>query len=163
MVFLSTGRLGAELPSSGPRAYANGERKSLCSVGQVRGPLRTRAARHPELLQGVMALCPATDPTEMFAQFPTHFLESYGGSPEEVPQVYRERTTRFLADQIYVLPTMIVHGTADEVIPVHHSRLLVEKLGAHCRYIEIEGEDHDSPTSIDGKIVREFLALVGSN
>lgn len=113
------------------------------------------AARHPEMLDGVLAFCPATDPAEMFARFPDHFREGYGGSPEEAPEVYRERTTRFAAERLARLPLAIVHGSADAVVPIHHSRRLVAELrrqGACFRYEEIPGGDHDSPLAVEVEV-----------
>ncbi len=118
------------------------------------------AARHTEMLDGVLAFCPATDPSEMFARFPDHFREGYGGSPEEVPEVYRERATRFAAERLARLPLAIVHGSSDALIPVHHSRRLVAELrrhGACFRYKEIPEGDHDSPLAVDVEPFLEFL------
>lgn len=118
------------------------------------------AARHPECVNGVLAFCPATDPAEMFARFPDHFRESYGGSPEEVPEVYRERTTRWAADRLANLPLAIVHGTADDLIPVEHSRRLVTELrrrNARLRYVEMPRGGHNSPLEVDAGPLLNFL------
>lgn len=109
------------------------------------------ASRHPAALDGVIALCPATDPVMMFEQFPDHFLGSYGGSPTTVPNVFAERTSRKRATALATLSLSIVHGSADATIDVEHSRVLVRLLraqGARCHYQEIPGGDHDSPLQI---------------
>jgi len=109
------------------------------------------ASRHPEKVDGVIALCPATDPALMFHVFPDHFLESYGGSPEEVAEVFGERTSRTRVDALSSLPLAIVHGSSDAIIGVEHSRILVSQLqecGARYHYTEIPGGDHDSPLQV---------------
>lgn len=109
------------------------------------------ASHHPEALDGVIALCPATDPAMMFERFPDHFRVSYAGSPAEVPDVFAERTSRNRATALATLPISIVHGSADGIIDVEHSRMLVRLLregNAWCHYQEIPGGDHDSPLQI---------------
>jgi len=84
------------------------------------------ASRFPKAVDGVIALCPATDPVEFFNSLPNRFLESYGliesygGSPEEFPGVYSDRTSRDRADALAALPVAIVHGSSDAIISVEH-------------------------------------------
>lgn len=109
------------------------------------------AARHSDLMHGVLALCPATDVAEMFPLFPEHFLTAYGASPQEAPAAYRERSTRYCAQNLAALPLAIVHGTDDVIIPIHHARLLVEELNqlnAPLLYEEIADGNHDAPIYI---------------
>jgi pimeloyl-ACP methyl ester carboxylesterase len=118
------------------------------------------ASRHPEELDGVIALCPATDPALMFGVFPEHFVESYGGSPEKVPQVFSGRTSRSRVDALASLPLAIVHGSSDAIIGVEHSRILVRELrkcGARCHYTEIPEGDHDSPLQIPLFVLLDFV------
>ncbi|MBI5726096.1 MAG: alpha/beta fold hydrolase [Planctomycetes bacterium] len=117
------------------------------------------ASRHPAKLDAAMALCPATDMAELFRDLAVSenpdlrkladdWSQSYGGTPEQAPAVYRERSSRYNADKLAGLPLVIVHGSADSVISVRHSRLLVEELKkryARLLYHEIDGGDHDSP------------------
>lgn len=118
------------------------------------------AARHPDLLDGVLAWCPATDPAGMFPHFPDQFRAGYGGSPDEVPEVYRERTSRDQAEALARLPVAIVHGSADTLIPVEHSRTLVERLQAleaPVKYVEIKNGGHDAPFNADVVALLEWL------
>ena len=97
----------------------------------------------------------------MFARFPDHFLQSYGGPPEKIPAVYRERSSRYHAASFAKLPVVIVHGSADAIIPVNHSRILVEQLRAMKKpvfYVEIKDGDHDSLTKTDIAPVMDYLA-----
>lgn len=109
------------------------------------------ASRFPKLVDGVVALCPATDPAAMFASFSEQFRASYGGSPIETPETYQERRSRDRAEILASLPLAIVHGSGDKVIPVSHSRILVEDLrkkGGYVYYVEIPEGDHDSVLQI---------------
>ena len=118
------------------------------------------ASRNPKAVDGVIALCPATDPALMFGVFPEHFVESYGGSPEKVSQVFSDRTSRNRVDSLAPLPLAIVHGSADAIIGVDHSRILVSQLkqrGARCHYTEIPEGDHDSPLQIPLSMLLDFV------
>lgn len=42
----------------------------------------------------------------------------------------------------YTVPTLIVHGTADNILPIDHTARRLAKLLPHARYIEIEGAPH---------------------
>jgi len=106
------------------------------------------AARNPKNLDGGIALCPATDPAKMFPRFQDQFLHSYGGSPSEKPDLYQERSAMDHVAELATVPLVIIHGSADSMIPVEHSRNLVSKLqelGARIHYIEVNGGGHDSP------------------
>lgn len=119
------------------------------------------ASRFGDLLDGVIALCPATDPALMYGAFAGQFDISYGGAPDKVPEVFAERRSRDRADALARLPIAIVHGDADVVIPVEHSRVLVERLrekGGRCLYIEMAGGDHDAPLQIPFRELLEFVA-----
>jgi dipeptidyl aminopeptidase/acylaminoacyl peptidase len=118
------------------------------------------ATKHADLLDGAFALCPATDVAEMYPRFPDHFVEAYGGSPEEIPAEFRARSSRYHAQKLTQLPLSIVHGTHDETIPIHHARLLVEQLRPqHQRlyYTELENGNHDAPVHIEFREHFEFL------
>ncbi len=62
----------------------------------------------------------------------------------------------YLADQ---LPTLIVWGDSDPVIPVEHGRRAHE-IVAHSRYIEIEGSGHWPMLDASDRIVRELTDFI---
>jgi pimeloyl-ACP methyl ester carboxylesterase len=62
----------------------------------------------------------------------------------------------YLADQ---LPTLIIWGTNDPVIPVEHGRNAHEVVG-HSRYVEIEGSGHWPMLDAPDRIVRELTAFM---
>lgn len=121
------------------------------------------AAHHSDMIDGVIALCPATDVVPMFKIFPEHFMGSYGGSPQEIPELYSQCCSRNQAETLARLPIAIVHGEADAVIPVEHSRILASRLqeaGGQCLYLEMPGGDHDAPVEAPFSTLLEFVLSV---
>ncbi len=61
------------------------------------------------------------------------------------------RTDRLLPD--LAPPIVIVHGTADEVIPIRHGRRLAERLGDRVQLVELPGLHHndlwDDPRTLE--------------
>lgn len=122
--------------------------------------------RHADEVDGVIALCPATEAAAMFEQFPQQFLASYGGSPLEVPDTYQERSARCHCSALVRMPVFLSHGTDDAVIPVAHSRVLAEnlrQLGGAAHYCEIAGGNHDAPLAVDWKESLRFVLSGGSD
>lgn len=110
------------------------------------------ASRNPGLFDGVLAFCPATDVAAMTARFPEHFNESYGGPPEQLPEIYRERSVRYHVASLRQYRLGIIHGSADRIMPVGNVRQLVADLrnmNAVVHYQEIEGGDHNAPLIVD--------------
>ena len=62
----------------------------------------------------------------------------------------------YLADQ---LPTLIVWGSDDPVVPVEHGRN-AHRIVAHSRYVEIEGSGHWPMLDAPDRIVRELTAFI---
>jgi pimeloyl-ACP methyl ester carboxylesterase len=62
----------------------------------------------------------------------------------------------YLADQ---LPTLIIWGANDPVIPVAHGRHAHEVV-AHSRYVEIEGSGHWPMLDAPDRVVRELAAFM---
>jgi pimeloyl-ACP methyl ester carboxylesterase len=62
----------------------------------------------------------------------------------------------YLADQ---LPTLIVWGSDDPVIPVEHGRN-AHRIVAHSRYVEIEGSGHWPMLDAPDRIVRELTSFI---
>lgn len=67
-----------------------------------------------------------------------------GGSPEEVPQVYHDRSPVNKADKIRA-PVIFFQGSEDKVVPPGQSEAIVEaikKQGGKVSYTLFEGEGH---------------------
>ena len=116
------------------------------------------ATRNPEKIDGVIALCPATDVAEMYPIFADEIGLSYGGSPEAAPAEYIARRSRDHTTKLTGKRVAIVHGDADAIIPVTHSRALTHPLKSeNLLYIEIPGGDHDAPISYPPSELMEFV------
>jgi acetyl esterase/lipase len=74
-------------------------------------------------------------------------VDMFGGTPEEVPETYRDASPLFHVDEESA-PFLIIHGTEDADVPVEHSRRLVEALhdaGVEVAYLELPDANHDIP------------------
>lgn len=60
-------------------------------------------------------------------------------------------------------PVLVIHGTADEVIPFAQGERLAKSLGERCRFVPLDGVGHNDLFLRSGaRIVRETLAHVGA-
>lgn len=87
---------------------------------------------------------------------------AYGGTPEELPEVYRQRSALANADKLN-MPIVLTMGGKDALIPVTETRKVVEKLKSnpHFQYIEIPGGNHDAALWVDVDL--EALAVKKPN
>lgn len=115
------------------------------------------AALHPEDVSGVIARGAATDlatyyrwcrqqSAPILKEIADAIASSYGGTPEEAPELYARHSALLNADRL-TMPLYFAHGGADATIPVSEARALVEKMTGKptFRYLEIPGGGHDSP------------------
>lgn len=59
------------------------------------------------------------------------------------------------------VPTLVVHGDADRVVPIAHGRRLAQAF-PNARYVEVAGEGHDGPLIVGGgEPLKAFLELLG--
>ncbi len=83
-----------------------------------------------------------------------------GGSPERYPDRYRA------ADPIALLPSgvpsVLVHGTGDSVVPLRQSSAYVEAAGGAARLVTFDGGhfEHLDPASRAGELLRAALAAL---
>lgn len=100
----------------------------------------------------ISAAVAVAGPTDLFKAYNERddmrrtYLESTGGTPEQVPEEYRKRSAIFWADKIDT-PLLIAQGTDDKHVAMHHSVDLYEKMKAMGKDVELklyEGEDHSS-------------------
>ena len=129
------------------------------------------AVRRPELIDGVIARCPAGDIESYYA----FVREQDGAVFESISAAIRMHYTidgRDLATELkarsalrnaerLTMPVVISHGAADATIPVDATRRLVirlQELGARVDYTEIPGGGHDAPIlGIDWKPILDFV------
>lgn len=122
---LAAGRYLATQPAVDPdrMAVAGGSRGGAMSL--------LAAIREPALFDAVGAFYPIVDWACALALGPGRvagpFLESFGGTPEEVPETYIERSPYYRADEIEV-PVYMAHGLRDRHPPATETEKMTEAL-----------------------------------
>ncbi|AGN01763.1 dipeptidyl aminopeptidases/acylaminoacyl-peptidase [Salinarchaeum sp. Harcht-Bsk1] len=117
--------------------------------------------QYPDLYDAGIAWIGLTDLNAMFEETMPHFrtelMEKNLGTPEQNPDLYRERSPIEYADNL-AAPTLMVHGVNDRRVPVSQARLFrdrLEELGYEAdedfEYVELGEEGHAS-SDIDQKI-----------
>ena len=115
------------------------------------------AVLYPADVQGIISLGAATD-IGSYAKWcakgdkPIHteisaaICCSYGGSPEEIPRIYKAHSALTNAATL-AMPIYLVHGENDETMPVEQARELYMRLEGQdtLTYREIPDGNHDSP------------------
>lgn len=106
------------------------------------------AARHGSLLAAAVALYPVTDLVDLRARshrFEQHSTDTLVAPPHTGHDVLVARSPVTWASQLAGVPLLVLHGTADPVVPVEQSRTLVAAVraaGGDVQYTEYEGEGH---------------------
>ncbi|WP_135827155.1 S9 family peptidase [Halorussus ruber] len=119
--------------------------------------------QYPELYAAGIAWIGLTDLEEMYEttmpHFRTELMEKQLGSPEENPDLYRERSPIEHVENLDA-PLLMVHGVNDSRVPVSQARLFREALldagyregeDGDFEYVELGEEGHAS-SDIDQKI-----------
>jgi pimeloyl-ACP methyl ester carboxylesterase len=140
------------------RARWPGQPVVLCGGSMGGSSALVFAVRRPQLLDGVIALCPASDIQAYYAfasasTNPT--LENiaaairihYTADQHDLNEELHLRSALGNAGRL-TMPVYLSHGAKDTLIPVEWTRLLAARLGElgrPVRYLEIPDGDHDSP------------------
>jgi acetyl esterase/lipase len=66
--------------------------------------------------------------------------ELLGGEPSEVPAAYEEADPRRRLP--LGVPQVLVHGAADDNVPIEHARRYAAHAGGECRLVELRGVGH---------------------
>ena len=76
--------------------------------------------------------------------------ESYGGSPDEKPELYRNRSVLANIDKLS-MPIVLTIGESDSLIPVSETRKIAEAMKNKKKftYYEIPKGNHDSAIWVD--------------
>jgi dipeptidyl aminopeptidase/acylaminoacyl peptidase len=91
---------------------------------------------------------PVTDLVDMAERshrFERHYTDSLVGPLPESATVMRERSPLSFAQLLVRTPLLVLHGDVDPVVPVHQSRVLVERVRAAGGVVELHvypGEGH---------------------
>jgi len=117
------------------------------------------AALHPRDIDGVIALCPATDLPDYWrwlqqnldghptlAEIAQAIELHYGSTPDHDPSLFAKHSA--VAQHAHLnMPIFLGHGDDDRTIPVSQSRALAKAMQdqPNLRYAEQPGGDHDAP------------------
>ncbi|MEU9987043.1 alpha/beta hydrolase [Streptomyces sp. NPDC048045] len=106
-------------------------------------------------VQAVVAWYPATDlgpllshalpPAPPGAEFPNPFTALLGGTADQLPELARAASPVSYAGPATPPPFLLVHGTADRLLPYSQSEVLAEALlhaGGQVTLRPVEGADH---------------------
>jgi dipeptidyl aminopeptidase/acylaminoacyl peptidase len=110
--------------------------------------------QYPDLYDAGIAWIGLTDLDVMYEETMPHFrtelMEKNLGTPEDNPELYRERSPIEYAENLSA-PTLLVHGVNDRRVPVSQARLFrdeLEELGYEededFEYVELGEEGHAS-------------------
>lgn len=77
-------------------------------------------------------------------------IESYGGTPEQLPELFRKHSPLFHPEAFKDIPVFLLHGTRDKLMDVAQSRIFAAALANNplFAYVEIPGGGHDSPLHV---------------
>jgi len=105
-------------------------------------------SNHPNAFAAATSLFGIADLRGLAAdthKFESHFLEKLiGGTLEEIPEVYKERSPVFHADKIKT-PLLVLQGSIDAVVPPSQAEVIVKAIkgrGGRVEYTIFEGEGH---------------------
>ncbi|MFB6154524.1 MAG: prolyl oligopeptidase family serine peptidase [Haloferacaceae archaeon] len=101
--------------------------------------------QYPELYDAGVAWIGVTDLVDMYENSMPHYrtelLEKYLGTPEENPELYRERSPVTHAENLDA-PLLMVHGVNDRRVPISQARIFRDALD-EAGYVEGEEGDYE--------------------
>jgi len=118
------------------------------------------ACMHPEQIDGVIAMGMCDIFTRLhyarmsdnpvLQELVRQVFTAYGGSLEEIPEVYRQRSVLANIEKM-TMPVVLTIGEDDALIPVAETRKIAEAMGRqpNFTYLEIPHGDHDSALWVD--------------
>ncbi|KAJ6552821.1 alpha/beta-hydrolase [Mycena capillaripes] len=115
----------------------------------------------PDFYAAGCSQCSVCDITDLYRKAPK--LQLFypalllGGSPEEVPDIYRARSPLFHAQKIKT-PVLLAHGVQDVVIPISQTDSIVAEIKKHSGqvdYLRFEDEGHGFRRAASIRMVQE--------
>jgi acetyl esterase/lipase len=108
------------------------------------GQLALCLAARERLTGGCMSLAGALDLRRVWELHLSNdaVVEYLGGTPEQVPDHYREASP---AERTISIPQAIIHGTRDDIVPIGISASYVaakSKRGEQIKFVEVSNADH---------------------
>lgn len=158
-IFTEEEDLTAVLNNIRQRVDVNANRVSLVGASQGGVVSALTASRHQSEVYSLGLLYPAFSASDeaqrrynSINQVP-HSVNLYG---TEVGRTYYRRllkTNIMNAATKYSGPTIIIHGSADSIVPVRYAHQAAHKF-PHAQLRIIKGADHDFPGSAEGKSIK---------
>ena len=121
------------------------KRVILCGGSMGGTGALTFTARHPELIQGVVSLNGTANLVD-YDRFQDAIAASFGGTKQQVPLQYRERSAEFFPEK-FTMPIAATTGGKDDIVPPDSIlRLLknIEKHNPNVLSIHRPNGDHSS-------------------
>lgn len=117
-------------------------------------------------VNAVIDLCGIADvtrPREQHYAIAWGFLEQFMGVPYDGNEALYQAASPLWQLSGELPPFFVVHGDADDVVPVQQSDVFVaslQKLGVRVEYLRIPGEDHGFARGSFPKIARGYLGFL---
>lgn len=131
----------------------------LCGASMGGSSALTFAARHPELIDGVIAMNGMANHVE-YDKFQDAIAASFGGTKKQVPEEYRQRSAEFFPER-FTMPVAITTGGKDTLVPPQSClRLAAAIKKANPKVLLIHRPDGGHSTNYaDSKKALEFVIL----
>lgn len=103
------------------------------------GATLTFAARHAEKVSAACDIFGVTDFIRFYndGNYNQSIASAFGGSPEQCPEVYRQRSAVYNIDSLKTVPLLIIHGDKDTTVPLWNSQILYDKLKSTNALVEL--------------------------
>jgi dipeptidyl aminopeptidase/acylaminoacyl peptidase len=114
---------------------------------------------NPDIIASACPIMGVTNFTEFYywttdSTLRNSIAAAYGGTPSEVPLVYKDESPLGNEIRFRHTPVFLLHGSADTVVPVSNSRQLNKTLsqaGYVVKYVEVPGVGHYATTLVEGR------------
>jgi acetyl esterase/lipase len=155
-------RLGAFGTSAG------GHLAAILGTTEARGTGDWRLKDHSSRVQCVVDLCGPTDFTDESSPPVGPVIawmvpNLFGKTRLEAPDAYRDASPVSHVDGKSA-PTLIFHGTADDIVPIDQSRrfrVALDKAGVEVKLVELEGEGHQfQQPENQARMIQETMAFL---
>lgn len=125
------------------------ERIFLMGMSMGGGGALTYAIHHGERVRALCDIFGVTDFSQFYSsgRYQASLSAAFGGTPEDVPDVYRQHSAIANLDAFAKIPIFVLHGDKDTTVPTEHSRQFVKALmipGYDVVYREVKGGTHRS-------------------
>lgn len=114
------------------------------------GATLTFTSLHPDRVTAACDIFGITDFFKFYQErdyYQKSIAGSYGGTPEEASEVYKQRSAVYNVDKLKKVPLLIIHGDKDNIVYLSHSKTLYGKLKAaeaNVQLIVVPGMGHSN-------------------